>query len=86
MNTTYDQIMEVEDTLQEARVFLNPYTNQTCHSDSYATIVDFLALNKWIEKKLFTREILLDCISYWLENPNMQPPLRLVALTLQRKL
>ena len=83
---TFDDILAVEDSLQEGSVFLNGISGKPCHSDSYMTVVDFNKLNEWFAKGLFTKEQLLPCIDYWKTNANMQPPLRLVALTLARKL
>lgn len=81
------RIMEVEDSLQNADVFYNGFTGRrNCHSDSYGTCVDFATLEQWRVKAAFTAERVLECVNYWLGNENMQPPLRLVALTLQRKL
>ena len=83
---TYDDIMAVEDSLQEAAVFYNGMRGpgHTCHSDSYMTCVDFEKLEKWYAKGLFSKEQLEYCIEYWTTNPNMQPPLKLVAFTVSR--
>lgn len=88
MILTFDQILEVEDSLQEAGVFYNGIRGpgHTCHSDSYMTCVDFGELEKWYAKELFSKEQFEYCIEYWLTNPNMQPPLRLVALTITRRM
>jgi hypothetical protein len=80
-------IMEVEDSLQNADVFFNGFTGRrNCHSDSYGTCVDFATLAQWQAKAEFPAERIAECVRYWLGNENMQPPLRLVALTLERKL
>jgi hypothetical protein len=79
---SYSDIMVVEDSLQEAQVFLNAIRGTPCHSDSYMTVVDFVALGKWIKSQVFDRDHLQSCIDYWTTNLNMQPPLRLVGFTL----
>jgi hypothetical protein len=88
MTLTFDQIMEVEDSLQEAGVFYNGIRGKghTCHSDSYMTCVDFEELDKWMARKLFKVKQLEYCVEYWKTNPNMQPPLRIVASTVARNL
>ena len=78
----------IEDFFQHNAIFING-RGQTCHSDSYGTIVDFSALEKSLtllnEEFSPTKEDWIFHLSYWLGNPNMQPPLRLVALTIARK-
>lgn len=75
----FDDILEVEDSLQNARVFINPRTRQTCHSDSYGTVVDFPPLEKWVKEKTFAPEKLKHCCEYWDRNVNVGPPLRIVG-------
>ena len=82
----WSTICKLEDSLQEAHIFLNGIRGTPCHSDSYMTVVDFVALDKWMAEQKFEREALEFCVNYWLTNENMQPPLRLVAMTIQRKL
>ena len=88
MEMTFDQIMEVEDSLQEAGVFYNGIRGpgNSSHPDCYMTIVDFGELEKWVAKGLFSTEQLVHCIAYWSTNPNMQPPLKLVASSISRRL
>ena len=82
----FARIMEVEDSLQMSHVFKNGFTNQPCHADSYRTLVDFVALDKWFKSQSFPPEILSHCLEYWTTNENMQPPLKLVASTVERLL
>lgn len=86
MTLTFEQICEVEDSLQEAAVFWNPFLDQPAHSDSYGTLVRYPQLDAWWASRPFTAEQLRGCVDYWLTNPNMQPPLRLVAGFVQRQL
>ena len=84
---TWTDIMEVEDSLQTADIFFNGLTGRrNCHSDSYGTCVDFATLETWWKTQKFEIEQIKFCVNYWKENPNMQPPLRLIAFTLERKL
>lgn len=76
---TFDNILEVEDSLQEAKVFINPRTRQTCHSDSYGTCVDFPPLEKWTKERKFGPELLEYCCGYWNRNVNIGPPLKIAA-------
>lgn len=82
----FDNWMEVEDSLQESHVFLNGIRGTPCHSDSYMTVVSFDALWEWYKTQTFSKELLQSCVNYWSTNPNMQPPLRMVAKFLERKL
>jgi hypothetical protein len=88
MTNTFDEIMEIEDALQLAGVFFSEIggTRRTAHSDSYGTCVDFVLLDKMFEKSEFNQKRWSDAVLYWTTNENMQPPLRLVGYTLQRKL
>ena len=87
---TWESTMAMEDFLQHNRVFVNGITGQTCHSDSYMTCVDYQALDKALgvleEHYKPTVEDWKAHLRYWLTNQNMQPPLKLVALCLCRKL
>jgi len=85
-----DYIWEaMEDFLQEHEVFKNGLNARPCHSDSYMTIVDFKALNKALDELDKKWKLTLDdwsaTLRYWNENPNIQPPLRLVAATIERR-
>lgn len=83
---TWNDIMEVEDSLQTADIFFNGSTGRrNCHSDSYGTCVDFAKLDAWWNTQKFEIEQIKYCVEYWKENVNMQPPLRLIAFTLERK-
>ncbi len=79
----------MEDFLQHNRIFINPFMGTTCHSDSYGTVVDFAALDKALavlnEHYQPVAKDWMKHLKYWLGNSNMQPPLRLVALTIARK-
>lgn len=79
MEFVFDNILEVEDSLQEAKVFINPRTRQTCHSDSYGTVVDFPPLEKWTKARKFSPEVLQFCCEYWNSNVNVGPTLKLTA-------
>lgn len=82
----WERIAEIEDHLQSHHVFLNGISKQPCHSDSYLTTVSFDALDRAWEAGGFSSQDWSQAIEYWLTNENMQPPLRLVALTLKRKM
>jgi hypothetical protein len=82
----YDTTMEIEDHLQAHGVFRNGFSGQPCHSDSYMTLVDFPSLEAAFATSVFSPKNWRDACEYWLTNENMQPPLRLVAHTLTRKL
>ena len=81
---SWDTIMGVEDALQDAKVFVSGINGRTCHSDSYMTVVDFAALDTWMRARAFDKPTLEYCINYWLTNENMQPPLKLAALSIKR--
>lgn len=82
----YETNMEIEDHLQANHVFKNGFSGQPCHSDSYMTLVDFAALDAAFAKSEFSAENWKYACEYWNTNENMQPPLRLVGLTIARKL
>lgn len=83
----HDTIMAIEDHLQSHRVFRCGFDiERTAHSDSYATVVDFPSLDAAFAASEFSANNWRFACNYWLTNENMQPPLRLVALTLSRKL
>lgn len=83
----HSMIMELEDALQEAEVFRNGFRpEQTAHSDSYMTIVDYDSLESFFAKEGFSPEQWQIAVNYFLTNPNMQPPLKLVAYMAIRRL
>lgn len=81
--TSFDAILEVEDSLQEHGIFRSMVDDSPRHQDSYGTLVDFVRLTKWKAEHKFTPEVIAACLNYWQTNPNMQPPLRLIGLTLE---
>lgn len=81
----WDDILEVEESLSAYDIFTNGFTGRKANPDSYGTIVGPKQLDKWIDANTFSSEHLLYCIKYWLNNPNVHPPLRLVALLVKRK-
>ncbi len=85
--TSFDDILEIEDSLQEFEVFTNGFSGKPCHSDSYMTLVDFNKLDRALDHIMAKfPERMQDCVEYWTTSQNMQPPLRLVGLTLKRRL
>lgn len=78
----------LEDFLQHNAVFTDGRGNKR-HSGSYGTIVEFAALDaalKHLDDKYHPEASDWEpAIRYWLTNPNNQPPLRLVALTIARR-
>ena len=75
----WDSILEVEDSLIMAKVFINPRTRVTANPDAYMTVVDFIPLEKWAKEKHFSNEHLQYCIDYWNNNVNVGPPLKIAA-------
>ncbi len=73
-----------EDFLQHNGVFVNGLNGKTSHPDSYLTIILEDQLNKCLDffEKTFspTKEEWKFLTDLWLSNPNMQPPLKMVAL------
>ncbi len=82
----WELLMALEDHLQANHVFKNGFDGRPCHSDSYMTIVDFAALDAAFAKSEFSADDWKVGCEYWLTNENMQPPLRLVGHTIERKL
>lgn len=73
----------MEDFLQHNGVFLNALRGTPCHQDSYMTMVSYGRLEACLAllKETFapTLEEWKVLTDEWLGNPNMQPPLRIVA-------
>ena len=82
---TWGEVMEIEDALQEAKVFLNPFTGLTCHSDSYGTVVQFDVLER-MDWGQFDPEALQYALGYWETNPNVGPTLKIVGSFIRRKI
>jgi hypothetical protein len=79
----------MEDFLQHNGVFVHGVRGNSCHSDSYMTVMSYDRANKCVDllQETFSPtpeewKILTDA---WLSNPNMQPPLRLFALLVCRR-
>lgn len=81
MNKTYsfDDILEVEQSLNEANVFINGISGRPAHPDSYMTIADFGSLEQWSKEKKFSNEQLQFCIDYWNGNCNCGLALRVAG-------
>lgn len=79
----YVQIMALEDFFQANDVFINPFTQRCCHSDSYGTIVSYENLEKALkaldDQFSPSLEDWKKFLDYEINNPNSQPPLLLVA-------
>ena len=86
--TEHNVAYALEDFFQHNSVFTDSSGGKR-HSDSYGTLVDFTNLDKCLalldEHYKPEPNDWLPAIEYWLTNPNMQPPLRLVALTIARR-
>ena len=80
----------IEDFLQHNEVFKNGIRGNPCHMDSYMTIVDYNALDTalevLIEEYKPTEQEWNNIVESWLSNPNNQPPAKIVAYHIQRKL
>jgi len=77
----------MEDLLSEHNCFVNGFTNKPSHSDSYMTVLDFIALNKaWeIIKNNYTKEQWLSACGYWKSQNYLSPILGLLGMTIERK-
>jgi hypothetical protein len=81
-----EDVYGIEDCLSSYDVFYNGISGKPCHSDSYMTCVAFDKLDIAI-KELDLPEIAVRyAIDYWLNNPNCQPPSKIVAICWQIKL
>jgi len=80
----------IEGFLQHNEVFKNGIRNTPCHMDSYMTIVDFNALDTaldiLIEEYNPSEKEWNNIVNAWLSNPNNQPPAKLIALYINRKI
>jgi hypothetical protein len=79
MDFEFDHILEVEDSLIMAKVFINPRTRMTANPDAYMTVVDFVALEIWTKEQKYADEQLKHCIDYWNRNVNVGPPLKIAG-------
>lgn len=83
----YSNTWAIEDFLQHNGVFTNGF--RRCHSDSYMTCVDFAALDKaynlLFEQYHPTEQDWSGIFKDWIGEIH-QPPMRLVRLTIMRKL
>jgi len=78
----------LEDKLQEGNVFVSGINGRPTHSDSYMTVLDFVALDKaWetIKDSQSKEEWELAC-AYWVSQKSICPILCLLGLTIKRKL
>lgn len=78
------KVLEIEDMLSEYNVFVNGLSGKPAHSDSYMTVIEpanlFKCLdeNKDVPWKAFAE--------HTLENPNSQPPLKILSVFVLREL
>lgn len=83
MNSYMD---EVEDYLQEQRVFVSGINGRITHMDSYMTVMDFPAFNKAMENPPFTRDQLLNAANGMEGFAYLSPMAGLTSLMIQTKL
>lgn len=79
----YSDIIDVEDSLIKARIFINPNSRETTAPNAYMTVVDFALLEEWVKKREFTAEKLSYCCRYWRENRNIGPSLKVLATMIE---
>jgi len=79
---------DLEDKFQEGNVFVSGINGRPTHSDSYMTVLDFVALNKVWEsiKDSCTKEKWELACSYWESQKSISPILCLLGMTIKRKL
>lgn len=73
-----EHVCEVEDYLQGCGVFRNGLTGETCHSDSWGTVVEFESLKTAVKKCPFPPAQINFCRDYWKANINCGPTWKLV--------
>lgn len=85
----YSNTWPIEDFLQHAGVFVSGVDNRRCHSDSYMTCVEYSALDAALalleEQYHPTPDDWLGLLKTW-SGGNTQIPLRLVCLTVARRI
>lgn len=80
-----ESVWEIEDELQNARVFCNGFDHsKTAHMDSYMTCVDYFALGAYLKDNPFPVEQWKRACYEWSNNVNYSPPARLVSFAVQR--
>jgi len=80
----------IESFLQHNEVFKNGIRNTPCHMDSYMTVVDFNALDTALDILITeynpSEKEWNNIVNSWLNNSNNQPPAKLIASYINRKL
>jgi hypothetical protein len=80
---SFSIILEIEDYLQEKGVFIKNIDGTVAHMEAYGTIVNFDRLSPALMEGLYTTEQWTYAVNYWLSNPNVGPPAKIVAKFIQ---
>lgn len=78
--------LEIEDILQNDNVFLNGISGRPSHMDSYMTIIDYVVLEKSLDKIILTTDQWNEMIIYWEGNSYLSPNASQLASYMKRKL
>lgn len=79
----FGQILEVEDSMSEANVFVG-ISGERAMADAYMTTCEPKALEAWFKSNPFPLDILKGCCEYWKTNVNVGPPLKIAAILMER--
>lgn len=75
---------DVEQYLQDAKVYRNGLTDRVCHMDSYMTVIDFPSLDKALKECPFSKEEMLSCCEEWDYFSYLSPIIKLTAILVRK--
>lgn len=78
---THNQQMEIEDYLQEQKVFRNGISGKPAHQDSYMTVVDFPSLEQALKAPYDWKAF----AAFVREQPNTQIPMKIVCAVIEQE-
>ena len=77
---------EVEDYLQQEKVFVSGIDGRVTHMDSYMTVLDFPTFDKALDKAPFTEDALMEAAWQMNYHSYLSPMAGLTSMLIQSKL
>jgi hypothetical protein len=85
-NQYFSTILEIEDSLQEAGVFVNGIEGRNASMMAYMTCIEFNTLEQWLRENFAKYDVAvwLECLEYWTHFSYLSPIPKLLVGYIKR--
>ena len=80
------KLWDIEQYLQNKKVFENSWDGETAHMDSYMTVINFEKLEAALVKSPFSNDELLNAADEWQASSYLSPIHKLLSIYVKRKI